>query len=149
MLLQNENLPVNGYALHDSQNFVSFNLITLELFIKLILINYYIMTFSLNCILPETLKQDHVSHQQTVTGLSLVSTNHHAKLCDHCRFSENNRVQENSDINPFTAPACKISGLKDALTCVQMVCIFSGTVTLTFSAVCFDESPFTYQCEKE
>jgi len=56
MLLQNENLPVNGYALHDSQNFVSFNLITLELFIKLILINYYIMTFSLNCIMPDTLK---------------------------------------------------------------------------------------------
>ena len=52
----------------------------------------------------------------------------------------------------FTAPVCKISGLKDALTCPQMVYIFSGTVTLTFSAMCFDENPFTYhcyQCEKE
>ena len=83
-----------------------------------------------------------------MTGLSLVSTNYHAKLCDHCLFSENNRVQENSDINPFTAPACTISGLKDALTCLQMVS-FSGAVTLTFSAMCFDESPFTYQCDKE
>ena len=53
-------------------------------------------------------------------------------------------------INPFTAPACKISGLKDARTRLKNS-IFSGLRTnllKKFSAMCFDENPFTSQCKK-
>ena len=52
--------------------------------------------------------------------------------------------------NPFTAPACNISGLKDAGTCLQIVYIFWSFNTTTFNVIiCFDENPFTFQCEKE
>ena len=45
-------------------------------------------------------------------------------------------------INPFTAPACKISGLYDANS------VFSGPVTSIFNAMRFDGNPLTCQCEK-
>ena len=48
--------------------------------------------------------------------------------------------------NPFTAPACKISGLKHAQMRLQNS-IFSTPVTSIFSAVHCDESPFTlFRC---
>ena len=50
-------------------------------------------------------------------------------------------------VNPFTAPACKISGLKDTRRCLQTV--NSGPVTHLPSMLCvIDEDPFTCQCEK-
>ena len=52
-----------------------------------------------------------------------------------------------TELNPFTAPVCNISRLKDAGTCLQ-TSIFSGPVTSTVNAVRFDESPFTCQCEE-
>ena len=45
--------------------------------------------------------------------------------------------------NPFTAPARKFSGLKDARTCMQKVYF------PIFNAVRFDENPFACQGEKE
>ena len=45
-----------------------------------------------------------------------------------------------STINPFTAPACKISGLKDARKHLQTVYF----PVLWRCATCFDENPFTY-----
>jgi len=45
--------------------------------------------------------------------------------------------------NPFTAPAYKISGLKYTRMCLQTVYF------PIFSAVRFDENPFTCQCENE
>ena len=52
-------------------------------------------------------------------------------------------------VNPFTAPACTISGLKDSRTHLQTV-IFSGPVnTLTFNAIRFNKNPFTCQCGKK
>ena len=45
-----------------------------------------------------------------------------------------------STINPFTAPACKISGLKDARTHLQTVYF----PVLWRCATCFDGNPFTY-----
>ena len=53
-----------------------------------------------------------------------------------------------SEINPFIAPACKDSGLKDALTRLQTVCFRSYSTSIC-NAVRFDESPFTCQCEEE
>ena len=50
---------------------------------------------------------------------------------------------ESGLVNPFIAPACKISGLKDADS------IFSGPITSAFDAMRFDENPFTCQREKE
>ena len=49
-------------------------------------------------------------------------------------------------INPFTAPACKISGLKDART---LLCMFRSYIISTFSAMHLDENPFACQYEKK
>ena len=47
---------------------------------------------------------------------------------------------ESEIINPFTAPTCKISRLKDAqCTCRQY--IFSSYKQSTFNSVHFDENP--------
>ena len=45
------------------------------------------------------------------------------------------------NINPFTAPACKISGLANST--------FSGPITSIFNAMHFDENPFTCQGQKK
>ena len=59
------------------------------------------------------------------------------------------KTQETANINPFTAPACKISGLKDARTRLIANSIVSGSInTSTFNAMRFDEDLFTCQCEK-
>ena len=51
-------------------------------------------------------------------------------------------------LNPFTAPACKMSGLKvDGHPRKQSV--FWLYVTSTLNAMRFDENPFTCRCEKE
>ena len=51
-------------------------------------------------------------------------------------------------VNPFTAPACKMSGLKvDGHPRKQSV--FRLYVTSTLNAMRFDENPFTCRCEKE
>ena len=50
--------------------------------------------------------------------------------------------------NPFTAPACKISGLKDARTHLKNS-IFSGPIASPFSVMRFGENPLQGQCEKE
>ena len=50
-------------------------------------------------------------------------------------------------LNPFTAPACKIFGLKDGRACRQD--IFRSYNPSTFNAMRFDENPFTRQREKE
>ena len=60
-------------------------------------------------------------------------------------LTDRRRLQK---LTPFTAPAFKISGLKDAGTRLQNS-IVSGTMTSTVNAVCFDENPFICQCEKE
>ena len=52
-------------------------------------------------------------------------------------------IKLGGQFNPFTAPACNISGLKDAQ------CVFRSYDTSTFNAVSFDENPFASQCEKE
>ena len=57
-------------------------------------------------------------------------------------------VNRNHMFNPFTAPACKISGLKDARTRLQTVPYFRS-YTPAFNAVRFDNNPFTCQCETE
>ena len=49
-------------------------------------------------------------------------------------------------INPFTAPACKVSRLKDAWTHLQTVYF---PVLSTVNAMSFDEYPFTRRCKKE
>ena len=85
------------------------------------------------------------------------------------------RVFNRCQINPFTARACNISGLKDAGTRLQacyipvkhvifrssmlysgQTCyipvkhvIFRSCNTSTFSVMRLDENPFTCQCEKE
>ena len=61
--------------------------------------------------------------------------------------------------NPFSVPACKMSGLKDARTTTAMKAQKEGKsvvadcvpATHHFISMRFDESPFTitYQCEKE
>ena len=56
------------------------------------------------------------------------------------------KTQYSFIINPFTAQACTISGLKDAQMRLQS--FFFGN-TSTFSAVRVDENLFTCQCEKE
>jgi len=57
-------------------------------------------------------------------------------------------INFHSFINSFTAPACKISGLKDAGTRLQTG-YFLVLNTSTFSAIRFDENPFKCQYEKE
>ena len=49
--------------------------------------------------------------------------------------------------NPFTAPACKISGVKDARAHLQTV--HFPVLRPTFNAVRLNENPLTCQCEKE
>ena len=51
-------------------------------------------------------------------------------------------------LNPFTAPASKISGLKRARARLKNS-IFFAPITSTFNAVRRDESPFICQCENE
>ena len=52
-------------------------------------------------------------------------------------------------INPFTAPACKkCPGSKMHRRAFKQY-IFQSCDTATFNAMCFDETPFTCQCEKE
>ena len=51
-------------------------------------------------------------------------------------------------INPFTAPACTISGLNDARKRLQTV-YFSVLQHLFFNAMRFGGDPFTCQCKKE
>ena len=51
-------------------------------------------------------------------------------------------------LNPFIAPACTISGLKDAWMHLKNT-IFSSPVTSPFSVMYFDENPLQGQCEKE
>ena len=52
--------------------------------------------------------------------------------------------------NSFTAPACKIPGLKmHRHTCKQYVFQSYGYNTSTFNAMSLDENPFTCQCEKD
>ena len=51
-------------------------------------------------------------------------------------------------INPFTALACKISGLKGARRHLQTA-YFRVYNPSTFNAMRFDEKPFTSRCEKE
>ena len=53
--------------------------------------------------------------------------------------------------NPFTAPACTISGLKDARTRLQKFYIPTYMLhnTSTFSVMRHDENLFTCQCKKE
>ena len=52
--------------------------------------------------------------------------------------------------NPFTAPACQMSGLKDAWTHLQNG-RFSGPITHLLSVIIrsLDENPFTSKCEKD
>ena len=50
-------------------------------------------------------------------------------------------------INPFTAPAGNISGWKLQRRAYKQY-IFRSYDTSTFNAMCFDENPFTCQCEK-
>ena len=52
------------------------------------------------------------------------------------------------NVNPFTAPACKISWA-EGCTDTPSNSIFSGPITSTFIAVRNYGSPFTCQCEKE
>ena len=54
-----------------------------------------------------------------------------------------------STINPFTAPACKISRLKDTRMHLQTIHVFSSPITSIFNAMFFYEIPFTWQCKKE
>ena len=46
-------------------------------------------------------------------------------------------------LNPFTLPACKISGLKDAQMHLQTVYIFRSYNTSALNAMRFDENPFS------
>ena len=59
---------------------------------------------------------------------------HEGSLCDEA-------------FNPFTDPACKISGLNDAD--VPANSIFSGPITSVFNGMHFDGEPCTCQCKKE
>ena len=51
-------------------------------------------------------------------------------------------------INPFTVPACNISGLK-VHGHPSKQSIFRLYITSTFGAMRFDENPFTCQCENK
>ena len=53
------------------------------------------------------------------------------------------------NVNPSTAPACKISGLKEAWMGLQTVYIFSGPIATIFNDLHFDENHFTCYFEKE
>ena len=44
--------------------------------------------------------------------------------------------------NPFTAPACKMSGPKDAQRCLQTVYFFAR-IASALNAMCFDKNPFS------
>ena len=63
-------------------------------------------------------------------------------------FFPRGAILSDGPINPFTAPACKISGLKDARTHLKNS-LFSGPVTSPFSVMHFDENLLRSQCEKE
>ena len=51
-------------------------------------------------------------------------------------------------LTPISAPACAISGMKDARTHLKQY-IFQSYSISTFNAMRFDENPFTCLCEKE
>ena len=59
-----------------------------------------------------------------------------------------NALYEGLAFNPFTAPACTISGLNDAQT-RQQTYMFRSYNTSTFNAMHFYENPFKSECEKE
>ena len=61
--------------------------------------------------------------------------------------SEGSRI-ECQVLNPFIAPACKLSGLKRAHTHIPANSIFSDPITSDFNSVCLDENHFTYYCER-
>ena len=66
----------------------------------------------------------------------------------HLATAQKHVQQSLTTINPFTAPVCTNSGLKDAETRPQTV-YFSGSYnTNTVNAMHCDESPFTSQGEK-
>ena len=50
--------------------------------------------------------------------------------------------------NPYTAAACKVSGLKDARTRPETV-YFSADITSTFDAIIFMKILLTYEYEKK
>ena len=53
-------------------------------------------------------------------------------------------------INPFTSPACKISGLKDVrIEAPSNIYIFRSYNPPTFNATRFEENPFTCHCKKQ
>ena len=64
--------------------------------------------------------------------------------------TEGHGTREDSTwINPFSAPACSISGMKDALTRLKTVYFSVSPIThLLFSATNFDENRFTCQSKK-
>ena len=67
------------------------------------------------------------------------------------RLAETTSIYRNFSpviVNHFTAPACKLSGLNGARTRLKNSTHFAP-VTSTFSAIPFDESPFTCQCERK
>ena len=49
-------------------------------------------------------------------------------------------------LTPSLPPACTISGLNDAGTCLQANSIFSGPITSIFNSMLFDGDPFAYHC---
>ena len=53
------------------------------------------------------------------------------------------------EINPVTAPACKMFVLNDAQTCLHANSIFSHPITSVLNAMHFDGDPFTCHCENE
>ena len=59
-------------------------------------------------------------------------------------------METSTNINPFTAPACKISGLSEGCTDKRLqTYIFRSYNTSTFNAMRFDENPSFRQCEIE
>ena len=58
------------------------------------------------------------------------------------------RQPKTEAINPFSAPACQISGLKSTRTNLQTVYFWSYN-KCDVNSVRFGEHPFTYYCEKE
>ena len=81
---------------------------------------------------------------QTLKSQRLCINQFTESLCGYASCQEQGWVT----FNPFTAPACKASGLKvHGRACKQHV--FWLYITSTFNAIRFDENPFTCQCEKE
>ena len=79
----------------------------------------------------------------------------HIYACTHTHTHIHTNMYTKTDqfsiLNPFTAPACTISGLKDARTRLQFFYIPTYMLhnTSTFSVMRHDENLFTCQCKKE